>query len=172
MMRVGIGYDVHRLVAGLPLTVGGVRIEHSHGLEGHSDADVLIHAIMDALLGAAGLPDIGHHFPPGDERYRGASSLHLMAAVRRLLEQEGWKVANLDSTLVAESPRMAPHLASMKQAIGAVLGLSEAGIGIKATTNEGMGFLGRREGIAAMAVALIERAEVADREGNLGSTDL
>lgn len=172
MMRVGMGYDVHRLVAGIPLTLGGIRIEHSHGLEGHSDADVLVHAMMDALLGAAGLPDIGHQFPPGDERYRGASSLHLMAAVQRLLRQEGWTVANLDSTLVAEAPRVAPYLASMKQAIGAALGLSEAKIGIKATTNEGMGFVGRREGIAALAVALIERAEVADREGNLGSKDL
>ena len=165
-MRVGIGYDVHRLVEGRSLVLGGVAIPHEVGLEGHSDADALLHAVMDALLGAAGLDDIGHHFPPGDDRFRGISSRELLAEVRRLVEGAGWRVVNVDSTVVAERPKLAPHLPEMKQAIGETLGLAQSGeeVGIKATTNEGLGFLGRQEEIAAMAVALIARREVQDLE--------
>ncbi len=163
-MRVGIGYDVHRLVEGRSLVLGGVAIPHEVGLEGHSDADALLHAVMDALLGAAGLDDIGHHFPPGDDRFRGISSRELLAEVRRLVEGAGWRVVNVDSTVVAERPKLAPHLPGMKQAIGETLGLAQSRVGIKATTNEGLGFLGRQEGIAAMAVALIARREVQDLE--------
>ncbi len=163
-LRVGTGYDVHRLVEGRPLFVGGVRIEHERGLEGHSDADVLLHAVMDALLGAAGLGDIGQQFPPGDERFRGASSLTLLATVRSLLERAGWCVLNVDSTVVAERPKLAPHLASMRRAMGEALGISEGQIGIKATTNEGLGSLGREEGIAAISVALLARREAHDQD--------
>ncbi len=168
-MRAGIGYDVHRLVQGRPLVLGGVRIEHPLGLEGHSDADVLLHAVMDALLGAAGLGDIGCHFPPNDERFRNAPSLGLMATVRSLLEQAGWRVVNVDSTLVAERPRVSPFLPAMKRAVAEALGISEGQVGIKATTNEGMGFAGRGEGIAAMAVALLASREEKDLEEQLGS---
>jgi 2-C-methyl-D-erythritol 2,4-cyclodiphosphate synthase len=159
-MRVGIGYDVHRMAPGRPLVLGGVVVPSEDGLEGHSDADALLHAVMDALLGAAGLNDIGHHFPPGDERYRGASSLGLLQEVRRLVERAGWQVVNVDSTVVAERPKLAPFLGAMKRAIGESLGVDQARIGIKATTNEGLGAMGRREGIAAMAVALLVRREV------------
>lgn len=159
-MRVGTGYDIHRLVAGRPLFLGGVEIAHDRGLEGYSDADTLLHAIMDALLGAAGLEDIGHHFPPGDERFRNASSLKLLCEVRRLLAQKGWQVVNVDSTVIAEQPKISPHLAKMKKNIGDTLGIDESSVGIKATTNEKLGFLGRCEGIAAMAVALLARLEV------------
>ncbi len=158
-VRVGTGYDVHRLVKGRPLVLGGVTIPHETGLEGHSDADALLHAVMDALLGAAGLEDIGHHFPPDDERFLNASSLGLLATVRSLVEDAGWSVVNVDSTVVAERPKLAPHLPAMRRAIGEVLGLSEREVGIKATTNEGLGFVGRREGIAAIAVALLARRE-------------
>ncbi len=158
-IRVGMGYDVHRLEKGRPLVLGGVPIPHDLGLAGHSDADALLHALMDALLGAAGLADIGHHFPPGDERFRDASSLKLLAEVRSLIEAAGWRVVNVDSTVVAERPKLAPHLPRMKQAIGQVLGIPTGAVGIKATTNEGLGFAGRHEGIAAMAVALLARQE-------------
>ena len=164
-MRVGTGYDVHRLVEGRPLVLGGVVIQHELGLEGHSDADALLHAVMDALLGAAGLEDIGHHFPPGDERFRNASSLRMLATVRSLVEEAGWNVVNVDSTVVAERPKLAPYLPLMKGAIAEVLGISEREVGIKATTNEGLGFAGRHEGIAAMAVALLVRREEQNLEG-------
>lgn len=157
--RVGIGYDVHRLVPGRKLVIGGVEIPGDLGLEGHSDADVLLHAMMDALLGAAGLPDIGHYFPPSDERFRGVSSVALLLEVARTVEGDGWRVSNLDSTVVAERPRLAPYISRMKDAIGAALGIDAGRIGIKATTNEGLGFAGRAEGIAAMAVALLQRGE-------------
>jgi len=159
-IRIGIGYDVHRLAAGRSLVLGGVTIPSDLGLEGHSDADALTHAVMDALLGAAGLEDIGHHFPPSDERFRGVSSLRLLGEVRRLVEDAGWQVVNVDSTMVAERPKLAPYLPAMKQAIGEHLGLDQSRLGIKATTNEGLGALGRGEGIAAMAVALLSRREV------------
>lgn len=158
-VRVGTGYDAHRLVEGRPLYLGGVRIEHDLGLDGHSDADVLLHAIMDALLGAAGLPDIGHHFPPTDERYRDASSLKLLGVVRSVVARAGWQVVNVDSTVVAEQPRLSPYIAAMRAAIGKTLGIAEGQVGIKATTNEGLGFVGRGEGIVAMAVALIAPRE-------------
>ena len=168
-LRVGTGYDVHRLVQGRPLVLGGVPIEHSLGLEGHSDADVLLHAIMDAMLGAAGMEDIGHYFPPEDERFRNASSLGLLVEVRSLLEQAGWQVINVDATLVAERPKIAPYLSAMKQAVAQGLGITHGQVGIKATTNEGMGFVGRGEGIAALAVALLSRQEEEDLEGRIGS---
>ena len=164
-VRVGTGYDVHRLVEGRPLVLGGVTVQYELGLEGHSDADALLHAIMDAVLGAAGLEDIGHHFPPGDERFRNAPSLGLLAMVRLLVEQAGWTVVNVDSTVIAERPKLAPYVPRMKRAIGEVLGLSEREVGIKATTSEGLGFVGRHEGIAAMAVALLARREEQDLEG-------
>jgi len=168
-IRVGTGYDVHRLVPGRPLMLGGVRVEYTLGLEGHSDADVLLHAIMDALLGAAGLGDIGCQFPPEDERYRDAPSLDLLDAVRRLLEQRGWRVLNVDATLVAERPKISPYLPAMKRAVAKVLDITEGQVGIKATTNEGMGFVGRGEGMAAVAVALLVGDKAKDLEEQLGA---
>lgn len=159
MQRVGIGYDVHRLVPGAPLMLGGVRLEHTHGLDGHSDADVLLHAIIDALLGAAGLGDIGQQFPPGDPRYRGISSLVLLECTAGLLRERGWTVVNLDSSAIAEQPRINPHVAAMRRAIAGALGIAEDAVGIKATTNEGLGFAGRQEGIAAFAVALVQKEQ-------------
>ncbi len=156
--RIGIGYDVHRLVPDRDLILGGVSIPHEFGLLGHSDADVLTHAICDALLGAAGLGDIGTYFPDSDERYRGISSLRLLEEVRRLVLDAGYAPINIDATIVAEQPKLAEHLPAMKEALGAVLDLSPARIGLKATTTEGLGALGRGEGIAAMAVCLIETA--------------
>ncbi len=156
-VRTGIGYDVHRLVAGRPLVLGGVTIPAPLGLEGHSDADVAIHAIMDALLGAAALGDIGRHFPPGDPAYKDSDSRRLLALVRGLLDRHGWRPVNVDCTIVAERPRIAPHVEAMRAALGNALGIESERIGVKATTNEGIGFIGRGEGIAALAVALIER---------------
>jgi 2-C-methyl-D-erythritol 2,4-cyclodiphosphate synthase len=164
-LRVGIGYDVHRLVGGRPLILGGVSIEYELGLDGHSDADVLLHAVMDSLLGAAGLDDIGHQFPPDNDRFLNASSLRLLETVRSLIEESGWRIANIDSTVVAERPKLAPHLERMKTAIAEVLRITERQVGIKATTNEGLGYAGRREGIAAMAVALLVRREEQELEG-------
>lgn len=168
-MRVGMGYDTHRLVEGRPLMLGGVRLEHPLGLEGHSDADALLHAMMDAMLGAAGLFDIGHHFPPEDEQFRNASSLKLLRTVRSMVEQAGWLVVNVDSTVLAERPKLAPYLPSMRRIIGEALGISEGQVGIKATTNEGLGFVGRGEGIAAMAVVLLARQEEDNLEDQRGS---
>ena len=156
MIRSGIGYDVHRLVEGRKLILGGVEIPHHHGLEGHSDADVLCHAIADALLGAAGLPDIGHYFPPSDESIRGISSLEILRRVTALLTEKGAHINNLDATLIAERPKILPHVAEMKANIAAATGLRADCVGIKATTNEGMGFPGREEGMCAMAVACVE----------------
>jgi 2-C-methyl-D-erythritol 2,4-cyclodiphosphate synthase len=155
--RVGIGYDVHRLAAGRALVLGGVTIPAERGLLGHSDADVALHAIMDAILGAAALGDIGEHFPPGDPAYRGIDSRTLLAHVRELVTNAGWAVVNIDCTIVAERPKIMPHAAAMRAAIGAALGIAPERVGIKATTNEGIGFIGREEGIAAMAVAAISR---------------
>lgn len=158
IQRVGLGYDVHRIVVGRPLMLGGVEIPAPFGLDGHSDADVLLHALMDALLGAAGLGDIGEHFPPAEERWRGSSSLALLDVVSGLVRERGWEVVNVDCTVLAERPRVLPYVAEMKAAIGARLALDSDAIGIKATTNEGLGFIGREEGLAAMAVALLTRA--------------
>lgn len=157
MIATGIGYDVHRLVADRPLILGGVRMEHLLGLEGHSDADVLCHAIADALLGAAGEPDIGHMFPNTDPSIRGISSLEILRRVTARLTELGITIHNIDATVIAEEPRISPHLAAMKANVGAALGLPPARVGIKATTNESMGFLGRGEGIAALASACVDR---------------
>lgn len=156
-MRIGHGYDVHRLVVGRDLILGGVKIDHPLGLLGHSDADVLTHAIMDALLGAAALGDIGHLFPDNDERYAGADSLMLAACVRDLLDREGWRVVNIDATVLAQRPRLAPHIEAMRKNLAAALRIPFADISVKATTEEGLGFTGTGEGIAAHAVCLIER---------------
>lgn len=152
----GIGYDVHRFAEGRPLVLGGVTIPHSHGLEGHSDADVLCHAIADALLGAMGLPDIGHYFPPGDPSCQDICSLRILEKCRDLAAELGHVIINVDSTLVAEAPKVLPHRDAMRENIGTALGIAPARVGIKATTNETMGFIGRKEGIAAMAVAQVE----------------
>ena len=156
MNHVGIGYDVHPLVAGRKLILGGVEIAHTKGLEGHSDADVLMHAICDAVLGALGESDIGHFFPNTDPRWKDvASSVFLEEAARQVLQRNG-RIVNVDSTIIAQQPKIYPHIGSMKKCIAEALGLREAQIGIKATTNEHMGFIGREEGIAAMAVASVE----------------
>ncbi|MBW3622928.1 MAG: 2-C-methyl-D-erythritol 4-phosphate cytidylyltransferase [Armatimonadetes bacterium] len=160
--RIGFGYDIHRLAEGRKLVLGGVEIPHSVGLEGHSDADVLLHALMDALLGAAGLPDIGHLFPNTDERWRGASSRAMLREVARRLNEAGWRPSNVDLTLIAERPKIAPHLAAMRTGIAGDLGLPESCVGIKATTNERVGAVGREEAMAAQAVAMLvpdERTE-------------
>lgn len=155
MPRVGIGYDTHRFAPGRRLVVGGVEIAHDLGLEGHSDADVLLHAIADAILGAAALGDIGQHFPPSDERYRDADSQDLLREAVRLVHAASWAVGNVDATILAEAPRMAPHTLLMRQRIAACLAIAPEAVSIKATTNEGMGAIGRGEGIAAMATATL-----------------
>ena len=156
-MRIGQGYDVHPLAAGRRLVLGGVEIAHERGLDGHSDADVLLHAVADAVLGAAGLGDIGTHFPPSDERWRDASSLDLLARVAELAHERGWRTVNVDATVIAERPRLAPHVPQMRERIAGCLGVAEDAVGVKATTNERLGALGREEGIAALAVALLMR---------------
>lgn len=156
--RTGIGYDVHRLVAGRRLVLGGVEIPFERGLDGHSDADALLHAVADALLGAAALGDIGRHFPPTDPALKDADSLRLLASVRDVLEGAGYAVVNVDATVIAEAPRLLPHVEAMRAAIAVALGVEAGQIGVKATTNEGMGFPGRGEGIAALAVATVSRA--------------
>jgi len=157
MTRCGIGYDAHRLVAGRKLILGGVEIPHSVGLDGHSDADVLSHAIADALLGAIGEGDIGHHFPNTDEHIRGISSLAILARVHQVLALKAAHIVNVDATLIAEAPKIAPHLAVMRAEIAHALQTEVARISIKATTNEGLGTIGRGEGMAAMAVASVEQ---------------
>ena len=156
-IRIGQGYDIHPLVAGRRLVLGGVEIAHERGLDGHSDADVLLHAIADAKLGAAGLGDIGTHFPPSDDRWRGVSSLDLLARVARMVREAGWSPVNVDATVIAERPRLAPHVPQMRARIAACLGVAADAVGVKATTNERLGALGRGEGIAALAVALLMR---------------
>ncbi len=156
MIRVGQGSDVHALAAGRKLIVGGVEIAHPLGLLGHSDADVLLHAIIDALLGAAGLGDIGRHFPDSDPCYRGAESRWLLRATHDKLTRAGWQIVNIDSTIHAERPKMAPHIAQMVAHIAADLQLPERCVSVKAKTGEGLGFVGREEGIASTAIALIE----------------
>jgi 2-C-methyl-D-erythritol 2,4-cyclodiphosphate synthase len=155
-MRIGHGYDVHPLVVGRDLILGGVKIPHSKGLQGHSDADVLIHAICDACLGAAGLGDIGRHFPDSDPQYKNIDSRKLLRNVKGAISERGLAVANIDSTLVAQAPRITPHLPQMIQNIAADLGITPERVNIKATTTEKLGFAGREEGIAAHAVALLE----------------
>ena len=156
-MRVGIGYDIHPLVAGRELVLGGVRIEHPSGLDGHSDADVLTHAVIDALLGAAALGNIGDYFPADDPRYKDASSLDLLATASEVLKRAGYRVVNIDSTVVAEEPRLQPHLSEMEANIARRIGVDRGLVSVKATSPEGLGALGNRAGIAAQAVALIDQ---------------
>ena len=158
-MRIGMGYDVHRLTEGRDLILGGVNIPYEKGLLGHSDADVLLHAVMDALLGAAALGDIGKHFPDSDPAYKGISSLKLLEHVGELLEKEGYTVGNIDATIIAQRPKMAPHIAVMRKNIAEVLRIEESQINIKATTEEGLGFTGSGEGISSQAVCLLFPAE-------------
>lgn len=154
-VRVGYGFDVHRFAAGRPLILGGLRLHHDQGLDGHSDADVLTHAVIDALLGAAGLGDIGRWFPDTDPRYRDADSLGLLEQVWRRLAGDGWRVVNLDATVVAEAPKLAPHAPAMARNLAGVLGVDPSRINIKASTSEGLGFTGRGEGIAALVACLL-----------------
>ncbi len=156
MIRCGTGYDAHRLAPGRKLILGGIEIPHDHGLEGHSDADVLCHAIADALLGAIGEGDIGHHFPNTDESIRGISSLEILRKVSSVLSRKNARAVNVDATLIAEAPKIAPHIPAMREKIAAVLDLETLRVSIKATTNEGLGAIGRGEGMAAMAVATVE----------------
>jgi 2-C-methyl-D-erythritol 2,4-cyclodiphosphate synthase len=155
-MRVGQGFDVHALVAGRKLIIGGVLIPHDKGLAGHSDADVLLHAVCDALLGAAALGDIGRHFPDTDERWRGADSRVLLSEVGRMVARAGFRIVNLDATVIAQAPKMAPHAAAMVANIAADLGIAAGAVNVKAKTTEHLGFAGRGEGIAAEAIACIE----------------
>ncbi len=162
--RVGVGYDVHRFRAGRRLILGGVEVPAPRGLGGHSDADVVVHAVMDALLGAAGCGDIGHHFPPDDPAYEGVQSLTLLARVRDLLAARGWRPAHVDVVVMAEAPRLSPFVPAMRATMAGVLGVTEAQVNVKATTVEGMGALGREEGIAAQAVASLEAVPVLPRD--------
>jgi len=162
MTRCGIGYDVHRLAKGRKLILGGVEIAHSHGLEGHSDADVLSHAIADALLGAIGAGDIGQHFPNTDESIRGISSIEILKRVTELLTDKRARVLNVDATLIAETPKIAPHVPAMRQKIATAIGTSESNVSVKATTNEKLGPVGRGEGMAAIAIATIETTDSDD----------
>jgi 2-C-methyl-D-erythritol 2,4-cyclodiphosphate synthase len=155
-VRVGLGYDIHPLVEGRALVLGGVQLDHPSGLDGHSDADVLCHAITDALLGAAALGTIGEHFPPDDPQYEGISSLELLAMAANMVEEAGYVVRNVDSIVVAEAPRLQPHLAQMALNVADRLGVDHQMVGVKATSPEGLGVLGRGEGIAAQAVVLLE----------------
>ncbi len=157
-MRVGIGYDVHKLVPGRQLILGGMTIPYECGLLGHSDADVLIHAIMDALLGAAALGDIGRHFPDSDPRYKGISSLKLLAEVKDKISAENYTIHNLDAVVVAQAPKLAPYIQSMRENIAQVLGVSLGAVNVKATTTEHLGFAGRGEGIGAYAVCTLQRS--------------
>ena len=159
IMRVGMGYDVHRLVPDRDLIIGGVKIPYEKGLLGHSDADVLLHAIMDALLGAAALGDIGKHFPDNDPEYEGADSLALLKRVGELLSEEGYVIENIDSTIIAQKPKMAPHIEQMRKNIADTLGLDITRVNVKATTEEGLGFTGTGEGISSQAVVLIMSVE-------------
>lgn len=154
-MRVGIGYDIHRFEAGRPLLLGGVEFPGETGLGGHSDADALLHAVIDALLGAAGLGDIGQHFPPDDPAYAGASSLDLLMRTRDMVHSAGFRVESVDATVIAEKPRLAAHAGAMRERIAGALDIATTRVNVKATTNEGLGPLGRGEGIAAIAVALL-----------------
>jgi 2-C-methyl-D-erythritol 2,4-cyclodiphosphate synthase len=156
-IKTGLGYDVHRLAPNQKLVLGGVEIPFTHGLIGWSDADVLVHAVMDSLLGAAGLGDIGVHFPPGDPQYKGISSLKLLERVGGMLKAAGWKVGNIDIVIVAEQPKLRPHVDAMCQNISRTLGIDADSVNVKASTSEELGFIGREEGMAAWATALIEK---------------
>lgn len=165
-LRIGHGYDVHRLVEGRPLILGGVTIPHSRGLLGHSDADVLVHAVMDALLGAAALGDIGKLFPDTDQTYAGADSLALASRVAEVVRGAGYEIGNVDATVLAQAPKLAPHILRIRENIAAALGVSVGAVSVKATTEEGLGFTGERLGIAAHAVALIYSEHGSDADAN------
>ncbi len=162
-MRIGCGYDVHRLIEGRRLILGGVEIPYERGLLGHSDADVLLHAISDALLGAAALGDIGKHFPDSDPAYEGADSLELLRRIAGLLTEKGYEIVNVDATVLLERPKLRPYIDRMRERISAALEIPVSGVSVKASTEEGLGFTGREEGIAAQAVALIEERKEAER---------
>jgi 2-C-methyl-D-erythritol 2,4-cyclodiphosphate synthase len=168
-VRVGIGYDVHPFAAGRRLVLGGVAIDHPRGLQGHSDADALAHAVADALLGALALGDLGAHFPDTDPQWRAASSLALLVRVRELVAEKGWRVGNVDATLVTEQPRLSPHVAAMRAHLARALGVTADEVSVKATRHEGLGALGRGEGLAAMAVATVVRPE-GRVEGQVGGS--
>lgn len=155
-MRVGMGYDVHRLVPDRDLVLGGVTIDYERGLLGHSDADVLLHAVMDALLGAAALGDIGGHFPDTDPKYKGADSIRLLEAVRKLVKQEGYRIGNIDATIIAQKPKMSPYIEQMRENIARALEVDISQINVKATTEEGLGFTGEGAGISSQAICLLE----------------
>ena len=157
-MTAGIGWDSHRFAAGRPLILGGVTIPHDRGLDGHSDADVLTHAVIDALLGAAALGDIGQHFPDSDERYRDADSMELLRTVVAMLAERGLRVAHVDTTVVMERPKLAGHREAIRASLAAALGVEPGQVNVKASTGEGMGFIGREEGVAALAVATLREA--------------
>ena len=158
-VRAGTGYDIHRLVEGRRLVLGGVEIAHDRGLAGHSDADALTHAVIDALFGACGLPDIGRHFPPGDPRYAGADSIDLLAQARGLAGDAGWTAASVDSTVICERPKLAPHIDAMRARLAAALGVPASAVNVKAKTNEGLDAVGRGEAIAAHAIMIVRRAD-------------
>ena len=158
-MRVGLGYDVHKLVEGRKLIIGGVNVPHEKGLLGHSDADVLIHAVMDSILGALALGDIGKHFPDTDERYKGADSMKLLEFVYNLINEKGYGIGNTDCTIIAQSPKMAPHIQNMRENIAKALNTSIENINVKATTEEGLGFTGAKEGIAAQSICLLVKVD-------------
>lgn len=155
-MRIGHGYDVHRLVEGRDLILGGVKLDYPMGLDGHSDADVLLHAVSDALLGAAGLGDIGLHFPDTDPRYKGADSLRLLEAVGEKVKERGFRVGNIDVTMIAQKPKLRPHISAMQENIAKALGIDPSRVNVKATTEERLGFTGRQEGMSCHAVCLLE----------------
>ena len=158
-MRIGIGYDVHKLVEGRKLIIGGVEIPHEKGLLGHSDADVLLHTISDAILGSLALGDIGKFFPDTDEKYKGADSLELLKEVGCMISKKGYRVGNIDSIIMAQAPKMAPHIDEMRKNIADALGIDVSQVGVKATTTENLGFEGRKEGISSQAVVLLEKAK-------------
>ena len=158
-MRVGLGYDVHKLVEGRKLIIGGVNVPHEKGLLGHSDADVLIHAVMDSILGALALGDIGKHFPDTDEKYKGADSMKLLEFVYNLINEQGYGIGNIDCTIIAQSPKMAPHIQNMRENIAKALNTSIENINVKATTEEGLGFTGAKEGIAAQSICLLVKVD-------------
>ena len=155
-IRIGHGYDVHRFDPSRPLILGGVRIQESPGLLGHSDADVLAHAVMDALLGAASLRDIGYHFPDTDDKYSGADSMELLSSVCDMIKREGYRIGNVDATVIAQTPKLSPHITAMRERLASVMNIDKSDVNVKATTEEGLGFTGAKEGIAVHAVALIE----------------
>ena len=156
-MRIGLGYDVHKLVEGRPLIIGGVNIPHEKGVLGHSDADVLIHAIMDGMLGALALGDIGKHFPDTDEKYKGADSMKLLKCVNDLINEKGYEINNIDSIIIAQNPKMAPHIEQMRKNIAQTLNTHVGNISVKATTEEGLGFTGTKQGISAQSICLLNK---------------